>query len=119
MYQKPTLYKTEDLAEGVYAASGSSEDTVRFTSNGFTSWGGQNGQINYSVTIPSKYIGEEHVILTVNFSKNVTGCWGLNASVTGSGKTFTFDVWHPQNGTIGANSDQGDPGLKSITIRKA
>lgn len=118
MYQKPTLYRTEDLAEGVYAASGSNGNTVKFTSNGFKAWYGQSGEINYNVTIPSSYAGE-HVILTLQFSKNITNCYGLSGSNSVSGKTATLEIWNAQSGTVTAQSAEGDPGLKSITIRKA
>lgn len=121
MYKKPVLFQTEDLAEGVYAASGSSSETsedVRFTVAGTTSWGGPSGQIRYSLTIPDKYIGK-NVILTFHFTKKIENLWGLGGSLSVSETTAMLNIWNLQNGEVTVQYVDGDPGLKSISIQKA
>lgn len=124
MYKKPVLFQTEDLTEGIYAASGSSSgggNQANFTPGSFQPyWAGnpKSGSIDYAVTIPSQWLGK-HVILTLSFDKNITNCFGMGGGQSVSGKSATLNVPGAQNGTITVQSTEGDPGLKSISIQEA
>lgn len=124
MYKKPVLFQTEDLTEGIYAASGSSSGSgneADFTPGSFQPyWAGnpKSGSINYAVTLPPAYIGK-HIILTFSFEKEITNCFGMGGGQLVSGKSATLNVPGAQNGSVTVQSNEGDPGLKSISIREA
>jgi hypothetical protein len=114
MYRKPVIIETEDLAEGVYAASGSG--SVTWAPGTKNTWpGGEN--VNFTVSIPSQYVGK-HVKLTVTFDQAVSGAWGLDASATLNGSVLTLEHWNvPQTGTVTVSQNSNaDIQITSIKI---
>ena len=86
MYEKPLVVMTEELAEGIFAASGaatgtetssSSKNTCTFTKTSENNWG-STGQKTYSVNVPSN--ADTNLQFKVEFSESVESIWGLGGS---------------------------------------
>lgn len=123
MYRKPVIIQTEDLAEGVYAASGSSESqNVSWVRGTHTIWNATSGQVDFTLSIPSQYVGN-HVKLTIVFDQTLSGAWGengLNGQNSVNGKTLTLDIsTAPQSGTVFAQYNAAsDVTITSIKIEQ-
>ena len=99
MYEKPIVIENEDLAEGVFAASGArmeeaanaanNANACTFSKTSETSWG-STGQITYAVTIPSNH--DTNLKFQVTFSEAVDNAWGLGGSWVLSGDKKSAEV---------------------------
>lgn len=102
-YQKPIVLLNEDLAEGVYAASGSAGDCWTITQKTTQDWNGQAHvyEIGATHTSAVSHFSEALVVKFV-FSSVVTSAWAEGAgnyTVEGIGTTtLTVTRTHHANG---------------------
>ena len=89
LYTKPVIKVDAGIAEGVYAASGSSPISVTYVRND-GDWG--NGGTNvYSLDLSNVNPSQLNVVLT--FNMNISGGWGGGASASASGNQLTL-TWY-------------------------
>ena len=91
-YQKPIISIDTGMAEGIYAASGATQNTVSFgnlieTAN----WGNTSGQLKFSANLSS--LAGSKLKLIVTFNTDLTAAWGGGSSASGNGKNATFE-WY-------------------------
>lgn len=118
MYQKPTLYKTEDLAEGVYAASGSG----CYTTTARIHQRPETGRGDYRIQVDGHHHADhtrETQWLHISFNQAVTYSSSQGTLQSGDGTTTLVIEYHyHQNPTdnigLGDLVVVSDPGL-SIT----
>ena len=98
MYERPEVMMVENLAEGVYLASGDGAGSTTESSGGATTgertgenWWGSEGQIMFA--IPCNMAGK-HVRMTVVYSADISGSWGSNSSAYVSGNKAVYEVWN-------------------------
>lgn len=119
-FVKPVIVASDDLAEGIYAASGvaqASGKTVTATVAS-TNWWGSEGQTTFNVTIPAG-VGD-HVIITLNFSGEVSNFWGGNGNCSVNGTVGKIDAWNPaETFQITAQSKEQNLTIKSASIAAA
>lgn len=118
MYQKPTLYKTEDLAEGVYAASGSG----CYTTTARIHQKPETGRGDYRIQVDGHHHADhtrETQWLHISFNQPVTYSSSQGTLKSGDGtSTLVIEYHYHQNPTdnigLGDLVVVSDPGL-SIT----
>jgi len=86
-YEKPMILMNEEIAEGVYAASGDTGSSGPSVVKGTEEY----GQNHFTVSVDSAYQGK-HIIITLLANKELSGGW-TDASFTYSGFTFTLESW--------------------------
>ena len=93
MYEKPILIESTDLAEGVFAASGATNEpaanSCTFSKKSTNSWG-TTGQITYDVTIPANT--DTNLKFLVTFSEAIDNAWGLGGSWTMSADKKSAEI---------------------------
>ena len=95
MYRKPMMIAVEDLAEGVYAASGSGAAvTAQYLSDSTNDWTGET-DTKFKVILTGNHAGHQKITLT--FNGTFREGWGGNGSVICNGNVATLDVWDPQD----------------------
>lgn len=88
-YEKPIISIDEGLAEGVYAASGTS---VTVTSTGKNKWGTESGRSNYKI----EFTDIKLTSITLTFNQPITGGSGnTQYSISGQSITFIYNGWNP------------------------
>ena len=96
-YTKPMILANEDLAEGVFTASGTPATPAAASGAMWAKkkeefWNNSdNGQITFHV-VPTAHVGE-HVTMTITYAQAVDNAWGGNYKFTNSGTTSTVDAW--------------------------
>ncbi len=111
MYEKPVVVPMNDMAEGVYMASGGGSVQVG-TKRDVQDWSG-SGQATWDLTLPSVLAGK-HISLTVQFSAPVTNAWcGGNVTSNGNG-TVVFDYWNAP-ATVSVTAQATDIGSLQVT----
>lgn len=118
MYQKPTLYKTEDLAEGVYAASGSG----CYTTTARIHQRPETGRGDYRIQVDGRHHADhtrETQWLHISFNQPVNYSSSQGTLQSGDGTTTLVIEYHyHQNPTdnigLGDLVVVSDPGL-SVT----
>ena len=89
-YQKPLVLSNEDLAEGIYAASGTPAASATYTLTQTNAWDG-NKQYNITFTNNSNQ-QLDSITVTVNVSGNVTGISGnVSGVINGNTADITFN----------------------------
>lgn len=84
MYEKPVVIVNEDLAEGVFAASGSTAEPTQNNSISFgnstitADWGNGTGQMTCTVDVPEN--SDTNLTFVVEFSAPIDGVWGMNGN---------------------------------------
>lgn len=92
MYKKPVISVDTGMAEGVYAASGSSSSELTISAGTIVAnWGNDNGQKKFSIDTTNVEDGK--TTITLYFNNTISNCWGGGASVTVSGQEATL-TWH-------------------------
>ncbi len=91
MYKKPVVIETEDLAEGVYTASGSGNATATKEKIEYNPWSKQ-ATVTFTVTIPSESIGQ-HIKVTVVFDQAPVNAWGSVSDLIRNGETINYEVY--------------------------
>lgn len=102
MYEKPMVVESEDLAEGIFAASGdhqaaapapADEKSCSFTKKNVVSWGGTEGQVVYDVSLPAT--SDAHTTFEVTFSEPVVNAWGFGSwALSADKKSAAIDLWN-------------------------
>lgn len=111
MNNKPMLLTTDDLAEGVYAASGDQGNSVKVVSKG-TNQGNANQHI-FGVTLPNGL--SNHFKIKFVFSSKVNDSWGGNGSFTQEGDNGRVgDFWYPPT-TFDIIAVSDDPSLSVVS----
>lgn len=112
-YVKPLVITNEDVAEGVYAASGSVSGGVTVT-KGNEEW----GQNHFTVAISSDYLGK-HIKITGVSSKTITNSWTQTA-LSSSGTSFTIESWSAASSydlvLVGSNNESIEVVSTSIEL---
>lgn len=131
-YERPVATVNDELAEGVYMASG---DTAGDTNSGDSSstgggdgitvkkgnvsdYGKDNCHVSFTVSLPSAVSGNKKIIITCN--QKAVNAWGGGFNVSCSGETVTVKAW----GGVPASFDMtivGNTGLDvtGISIKDA
>lgn len=99
MYEKPVVIVNEDLAEGVFAASGSSAEptqnnSISISNNTTTAdWGNGTGQMTCTVDVPEN--SDTNLIFEVEFSAPIDSVWGMGGNwvLSNDNQTATCLVW--------------------------
>lgn len=89
-YEKPVISVDAGMAEGVYAASGSTGGVSVGDLTVVADWGG-SGQAKFSIDLSSLNPSQLTVVLT--FNMDITNVWGGGASCAVSGKQATL-TWY-------------------------
>lgn len=121
MYQKPTIFKTEDLTEGVYAASGS-QGCYEVTAN--IHQVPQTGRGDYRIQVTGKHNADhtrETQWLHITFNQPVTYSSSTGTLISGDGTTTLVIEYHyHQNPTdnigLGDLVVVSDPGLAISSV---
>lgn len=117
MYQKPLLFSVNDLAEGVYADSGSATVTAQYLSEETNQWT-QEIDAKFKVILTGEH--SDHQIVTLTFSGEITAVWGGGSSVSCSGSVATLDLWNPADSfEITVHGRTKNLSFVSGSIRKA
>ncbi|MCR4675304.1 MAG: hypothetical protein K5675_09850 [Lachnospiraceae bacterium] len=88
-YEKPIVITNDDVAEGVFLASGSSDKTQSMVKTSTQNWG-SNGCATYSANVS----GDGHVVLEATFDQTITNAWAdHNCETSYSGKTVKCKFW--------------------------
>lgn len=114
IYEKPVVSVDAGLAEGVYAASGSSSSKLSI-SGGVTvaDWGNGNGQRKFSIDMSGVEDGKTSI--TLWFNNTILNCWGGGASVSVSDQEAKL-TWHAMpKGTIEITA-QADSNINNLEI---
>lgn len=99
MYKKPVISVDTGMAEGVYAASGSSSSELTISAGTIVAdWGNDNGQKKFSIDTTKVEDGKKTI--TLQFNSTITNCWGGGASVTVSGQEATVTWYAMPKGTV-------------------
>lgn len=120
MYQKPTLYKTEDLAEGVYAASGSG----CYTTTARIHQKPETGRGDYRIQVDGHHHADhtrETQWLHISFNQPVTYSSSQGTLKSGDGtSTLVIEYHYHQNPTdnigLGDLVVVSDPGLSITSV---
>ena len=90
-YTKPMVSIDDGMAEGVYAASGSSSASIGISGpNVINNWG-TSGQSTLSLDLNQMKLSQLTVTLT--FNMDISNGWGGGASATFSGKSLSL-YWY-------------------------
>lgn len=114
IYEKPVVSVDAGMAEGVYAASGSSSSKLSI-SDGVTvaDWGNGNGQRKFSIDTTKVEDGKTSI--TLQFNNTISSCWGGNASVSVSGQEAKLTWYDMPKGTIEITA-QADSNINNLKI---
>lgn len=113
MYEKPVISVDTGMAEGVYAASGSSSSELSISNGDTVDWGNGNGQRKFS--IDTTKVEDGKTTITLQFNNMITNCWGGGASVTSSGQEAIL-IWSTMpKGTIEITAQAGS-NINSLEI---
>ncbi len=118
MYRKPVIIQTEDLAEGVYTASGTG--SVVWNKKSINSWTGA-AQVTFTITIPADY-SNQHIKVSVVFDQAPTNAWGSVSNLVRSGETINYDIYidnAPASHEITAEVNGSDVNIVSVKVGKA
>lgn len=121
MYQKPTIFKTEDLTEGVYAASGS---TGCYTATAYIHQTPQTGRGDYRIQVDGVHKADhtrETQWLHITFNQPVTYSGSQGTLISGSGTTTLVIEYHyhqnpSDNIGLGDLIVTSDPGLAVTSV---
>lgn len=98
-YSKPVISVDNGLAEGVYAASGSSDGC--YTASAYIHQTPQTGRGDYRIQVNGKHNADhtkEAQVLTISFNQNVTYVSGGAGLIGGNGTpTLTVKLAYHQN----------------------
>lgn len=118
MYRKPVIIQTEDLAEGVYTASGTGSAVWNKKSTDYDSWN-KIAQVTFTITIPADYSGQ-HIKVSVVFDQAPTNAWGQVSGLARSGETINYDIYNaPASHAITAVVNGSDVNIVSVKVGKA
>ena len=81
-YEKPIISVDSEMAEGVYAASGSNGGVPVSSPSVVADWGG-SGQVKFNIDLSSVNPSQLTVVLT--FNMNIGNGWGGGSSASVSG----------------------------------
>ena len=88
----------DGMAEGVYAASGTSDDITISGPDVTANWGG-SGQAKITLNLKKIASSQSKVVLT--FNMNLTNGWGGGASASVSGNSLTLSWYNtPESAEI-------------------
>lgn len=114
MYKKPVISVDTGMAEGVYAASGSSSSELTISAGTIVAdWGNDNGQKKFS--IDTTKVEDGKTTITLQFNNTITNCWGGGASVTVSGQKATL-TWYAIPKETMEIIAQADSNINSLEI---
>ena len=120
MYRKPVIIQTEDLAEGVYTASGTGSAVWYKKSTEYNKWN-NIAQVTFTITIPADYSGQ-HIKVSVVFDQAPTNAWGSVSNLVRSGETINYDIYidnAPASHEITAEVNGSDVNIVSVKVGKA
>lgn len=112
IYEKPVVSVDAGLAEGVYAASGVSEQ-IKVTYSSTNSWGAQDA-FNYNVTWASGNLYS----MTLTFDHKINSASAGTSNINVSGNSVTFEYgWglNSRSENICIVVDTGLSGLKLVS----
>ena len=114
-YKKPVVLMNEDLAEGVYAASGDC-----YTCSARVAQRPATGMLNYVIQFDARHSQADHhstgQVLTITFNKavNFIECYGNGASYVSGDGTTTLKISYTYHNNSNDNIGLGD--LKVMTV---
>jgi hypothetical protein len=119
MYRKPVIMTAEDLAEGVYLASGCYTATANIHQRPET------GRGDYRIQVDGQHHADhtkDKQLLTISFNQPVTYSSSNGQLVSGSGTTtlvisYSFHQNPTDNIGLGDLVVQADPGLEITSVR--
>lgn len=107
-YERPVAVVNDELAEGVYMASGDTVGTgdsstsasnsggtkggITVTKGTENDWGQDNCQVTFKIALPDGTSGHKKIVISCN--QKVVNAWGGGGSVECSGKKVTLDIWN-------------------------
>lgn len=99
IYEKPIVSVDAGMAEGVYAASGSSSSKLSISDGGIVAdWGNDNGQRKFFIDMTGVEDGKTSI--TLQFNSTISNCWGGGANVNVSGQEAKLTWYSMPKGTI-------------------
>ncbi len=113
IYEKPTILINDEIAEGIFASSGSSGSSMTVTKG--SEVGGNN---KFTLSLGSKYVNK-HVKITLTANQVLSSGWAT-ATFQISGTSFIFEIWSAPSSvevTL-ATADGGSIEIVSTTIEK-
>lgn len=107
-YEKPIISVDAGMAEGVYAASGSSGGVLVGEPSVVADWGG-SGQVKFNIDLNNLDPSQLTVVLT--FNMDIANVWGGGANCNVSGKQATLSWYSAPSSAeifvqVSANVDQ-------------
>lgn len=113
MYEKPVISVDTGMAEGVYAASGSSSSELSISNGDAVDWGNGNGQRKFS--IDTTKVEDGKTTITLQFNNTITNCWGGDANVSVSGQKATL-TWYAMPKRTMEITAQANSNINSLEI---
>lgn len=117
MYEKPVVTVDAGMAEGVYAASGSTSSSIFSDGSVIASWSDTSGQVNFNVDLSK--LNRSKLTINVTFNHPITNIWGGGASANLNGtSTSAILTWYdaPESATLTAQVATSNPNdLKVIS----
>ena len=120
MYEKPVVIVNEDLAEGVFAASGAiaSNSGIACTISDDTQiadWGNGTGQRKCKVDVPNN--SDNNIDFYIEFTEAIEGAWGLGGQLVLSSDKMsgTLNTWSCQYDNTLTYQGPTSARIKSVT----
>ena len=120
-YTKPTVISSNDLAEGVYAASGSANGNIKVEFVSEENWSTPaSGMKKYKFTVPAEFMNQnKNIRITVKLGgSHVEDAWIDGANKNISGDTAVLDYYNPTNPVMYFNV-KGDDASRKVLFANA
>ena len=122
MYEKPNIVESNEIAEGVYTASGSNQGC--YTVSAYIHQRPETGRGDYRIQINGKHTSDhtrDKQILTVEFNQPVTFKWSQGTLIGGDGSAIIeIELYYHQNPNdnigFGDLTVESDPGLEILSV---
>lgn len=119
-YEKPIIIKSNDIAEGVFTASG---EASCYTTSAYIHQRPETGRGDYRIQINAQHTADhtrEKQILTVEFNQPVTFKWSQGNLIGGDGSAIIeIELHYHQNPNdnigFGDLTVESDPGLEILS----
>lgn len=113
-YEKPVISVDAGMAEGVYAASGSSSSKLNISVANTMKWSDTSGQRDFSIDTTGVEDGKNSI--TLYFNSAISSCWGGGASVNVSGQTARLTWWSMPKETITMSVQVSSSNVEDLKI---
>jgi hypothetical protein len=121
MYEKPIVLTVDDMAEGVFAASGSkaTEDSGNTTTSTISYRVGNDLGWAREIVFTGLTDYCPHYKIRAKFNKEVTSASSVSGNVTCNGKTVTIENWNGNSDELILNvADDKEAVPKTIKVEK-